>query len=94
MIDHIDRVFFAHPDAEMFISIRYLGAIKYPLLWQNSGVENGIATFEMIGELQQLAERAFVFRLQEKNPNITLDQVEIEFARGLDNGREQRWVTA
>ena len=44
---------------------------------------NGIVTFEMIGELQQLAERAFVFRLKEMNPNITADEIEIEICRWL-----------
>ena len=46
-------------------------------------MENGIATFEMIGELQELAERAFVFRLKEKNPNITSQQVEVEIGKWL-----------
>jgi hypothetical protein len=44
-------------------------------------VENGIATFEMISELQQLAERAFVYRLKEKNPQMTPEQVEIEICK-------------
>ena len=37
----------------------------------------------MIGELQQLAERAFVFRLKEMRPNITPDQVEVEVCKWL-----------
>lgn len=46
-------------------------------------MENGIATFEMIAELQQLAERAFVFRLKEKDPNITPEQIELEIRKWL-----------
>lgn len=46
-------------------------------------MENGIATFEMIWELQQLAERAFVFRLKEKNPNLTPEQIEVEVCKWL-----------
>ena len=46
-------------------------------------MENGIATFEMFAELQELAERAFVFRLREKDPNITAEQVELEYCKWL-----------
>lgn len=46
-------------------------------------MEKGIATFEMIGELQQLAERAFVFRLREKDPSITPAQIEIAICKWL-----------
>jgi hypothetical protein len=44
-------------------------------------MKDGIATFEMIAEVQLLAERAFVFKLKEKNPNITPDEVEAEVAK-------------
>ena len=37
----------------------------------------------MIGELQQLAERAFIFRLIEKNPNLTPEQIEVEVRKWL-----------
>ncbi len=37
----------------------------------------------MISELQQLAERAFVFRLKERNPHITPEQIEIEIGKWL-----------
>lgn len=46
-------------------------------------MENGIATFEMISELQHLAERAFIFRLKENNPDITPQQVEVEVCKWL-----------
>lgn len=46
-------------------------------------MENGIATFEMFAELQELAERAFVFRLREKEPNITAEEVEVELCKWL-----------
>lgn len=46
-------------------------------------MENGIATFEMIGEIQRLAERAFAFRLREKNPNLTPEQIEAEVCKWL-----------
>lgn len=44
---------------------------------------NGIATFEMIAEINRLAERAFVYRLREKDPNITPEQIEIEICKWL-----------
>lgn len=37
----------------------------------------------MIAELQRLAERAFVFRLKEKNPSITPEQIEVEIGKWL-----------
>ena len=37
----------------------------------------------MIAELHQLAERAFVFRLKEKIPNITPEQIELEIGKWL-----------
>ncbi|MGD9564276.1 MAG: hypothetical protein AB7F88_17505 [Pyrinomonadaceae bacterium] len=46
-------------------------------------MKSGIATFEMIAELQRLAERAFVFRLKEKNPSITPEQIEVEIGKWL-----------
>ena len=46
-------------------------------------MENGIATFEMIAEINRLAERAFVFRLREKNPEITSEQIEIEICKWI-----------
>lgn len=46
-------------------------------------MESGIATFEMIAELQRLAERAFVFRLKELHPDITPEQVEIEICKWI-----------
>lgn len=46
-------------------------------------MKSGIATFEMIAELQRLAERAFVYRLKEKHPDITPEQVEMEICKWL-----------
>lgn len=46
-------------------------------------MEKGIATFEMFAELQELAERAFVFRLKEKDPNLTAAQIEVEYCKWL-----------
>ncbi len=46
-------------------------------------MESGIATFEMIAEINLLAERAFVFRLKEKYPDITSEQIEIEICKWL-----------
>lgn len=37
----------------------------------------------MICEIQQLAERAFVFRLKEKNPHINPEEIEIEIGKWL-----------
>jgi hypothetical protein len=44
-------------------------------------VKSGIATFEMIAELQRLAERAFVYKLKQKRPDITDLQVDAELSR-------------
>lgn len=44
-------------------------------------MEDGIARFEMIAELQLLAERAFVFKLREKHPELTPDEIEAEVAK-------------
>jgi len=46
-------------------------------------MESGIATFEMIAELQRLAERAFVFRLKEMHPDLTPEQIEMEIRKWL-----------
>jgi hypothetical protein len=46
-------------------------------------VTNGIATFEMIAEINRLAERAFVFRLKEKKPDITPQEIEAEIRKWL-----------
>ncbi|MFT3745694.1 MAG: hypothetical protein QM785_15570 [Pyrinomonadaceae bacterium] len=51
-------------------------------------MESGIATFEMIGEINLLAERAFVFRLKEKYPDITPEQIEIEICNWLKDRPE------
>lgn len=39
-------------------------------------MKDGIGTFEMIAEVQLLAERAFVYKLKEKRPTITPEEVE------------------
>ncbi len=44
-------------------------------------MKNGIATFEMIAELQRLAERAFVYKLKQKDASITPQQVEAEVCK-------------
>ncbi len=38
-------------------------------------VKSGIAKFRVISELQELAERAFIYKLKKSNPDIT--QLEI-----------------
>ncbi len=35
----------------------------------------------MVAELQRLAERAFVFKLKEKDPDITPQQIEMEVCK-------------
>lgn len=55
-------------------------------------VENSIAKFEIIGELQELGERAFVHKLKQRNPDITPEDLGIEINRwyrirpGAENG--------
>lgn len=44
-------------------------------------MQSGVATFEMIAELQRLAERAFVYKLKQKYPDITPQQIELELAK-------------
>ena len=41
-------------------------------------MENSIAKFEIIGELQELGERAFVHKVKTRNPDITPEQLRIE----------------
>ena len=38
-------------------------------------MKSGIATFEMIAELQRLAERAFIYKLRRKHPNVTAQEI-------------------
>ncbi len=42
---------------------------------------SGIATFEMIAELQRLAERAFVYKLRKANPYATDEEIENEVCK-------------
>ena len=39
---------------------------------------NGIMRFQRIIELQELAERAFLYKLKKKSPNLTQDQISAE----------------
>ena len=38
---------------------------------------NGIMRFRRIIELQELAERAFLYKLKKKNPDLTQDQINL-----------------
>ncbi len=55
-------------------------------------MENSIAKFEMIGELQEFGERAFIHKVKEKRPDITPEELRIEINRwyrtrpGAENG--------
>lgn len=44
-------------------------------------MKSGTATFEMIAELQRLAERAFVYKLRQKSPHLTPEEVEVEVGK-------------
>jgi len=44
-------------------------------------VENSITKFEIIGELQELGERAFIHKLKERRPDITPEELRIEVNR-------------
>ncbi|MEJ7624229.1 MAG: hypothetical protein WKF34_09575 [Pyrinomonadaceae bacterium] len=44
-------------------------------------MDNSIAKFEMIGELQELGERAFIHKVKERNPDITTEELRIEINR-------------
>lgn len=44
-------------------------------------VEDSIAKFEIIGELQELGEQAFIHKVKEQRPDITAEELRIEINR-------------
>ncbi len=55
-------------------------------------MENSVEKFEIIGELQEFGERAFIHKVKERKPGITPEELRIEVNRwyrirpGAENG--------
>ena len=44
-------------------------------------MENGVARFKMLMELRRLGERAFLFKLRQKHPDLTTKQINEELSK-------------
>ncbi len=52
--------------------------IKNAVSCYNVSMENGVAKFQILMELRRLGERAFLYKLREKHPEFSQDQINEE----------------